>query len=188
MEVTSETLKEAVEELLHAEAEISANSDRRQWRALFRELRRREDNLDCIITRLSDGWFRMDGASSKLFVCALAYRARTKRFFVPSIAGRMSELDKKVQYNLRDQAKARLKQAVETWNDAEACRQGKAVRWHLMRKRCGVAHSVLSSTDRHYVEVELRDALGRMQPGEGEWYFVAKEYVEPNKTRNKDDK
>lgn len=187
MEVTSETLKEAVEELLHAEAEISANSNRRQWRALFRDLRRREDNLDCIITRLSDGWFRMNGASSKLFVCALAYRARTRKLFAPGVADRLTELDRKVQYNLRDQAKARLKQAVETWSDAEACRQGKTVRWHLMRKWHGAAHSVLSSADRHYVEVELRDALSRMQPGEGEWYFVAKEYVEPNKTRNKGD-
>lgn len=39
---------------------------------------------------------------------------------------------------------------------------------------------MLSSLDEHYVEVELRDALDRAQPGE--WYFVAKEYVELNKT------
>ena len=188
MEVTSETLVEAVEELLHAEAEVSANGDRRQWRTLFGNLRRREDNLDYIITRLSDGWFRMDGASSKLFVCALAYRARTRKLFAPGMMDRLSELDKKVQFNLRDQAKVRLKRAVETWSDAEARRMGKVVRWHLMKKWKGVAHSMLSSVDRHYVEVELRDALGRVQSEGGGWYFIAKEYVEPNKTEKKDDK
>lgn len=183
MEVTSETLTEAVEELLQAEADVSANGDRRQWKTLFGELRRREANLDGILSRLSDGWFRMDGASSKLFVCAIAYRARTRKLFAPGMMDRLSELDKKVQYNLRDQAKQRLKRAVETWHDAEARKTGKLVRWHLMRKWKGKSHSMLSSQDRHYVEVELRDSLARAQPGE--WYFVAKEYVELNKTEKK---
>lgn len=181
MEVTSGILAEAVEELIRVEADVKANGDRRQWKTLFGNLRRREANLDYILTRLSDGWFRMDGASGKLFVCALAYRARTRKLFVPGMMDRLSELDKKVQYNLRDQAKARLKRAVETYHDAEARKLGKAVRWHLMRKWRGKSHSVLSSPDRHYVEVELRDALGWAQPGE--WYFVVKEYVDLKQNR-----
>ncbi len=173
-------MAEAVKELLRAEADVSANEDRRQWKRLFDELRRREMNLDGIVSRLSDRWFRMDGASSKLFVCAIAYRARTKKLFAQGARESMSELDRKTQYNLRDQAKARLRKALEVWRDAEARRTGKAVRYHLMRKWRGKAHSMLSSLDEHYVEVELRDALDRAQPGE--WYFVAKEYVELNKT------
>lgn len=127
-------MAEAVKELLRAEADVSANEDRRQWKRLFDELRRREMNLDGIVSRLSDRWFRMDGASSKLFVCAIAYRARTKKLFAQGARESMSELDRKTQYNLRDQAKARLRKALEVWRDAEARRTGKAVRYHLMRK------------------------------------------------------
>lgn len=175
MEIKEELLVEAVEELLAAEREALDSEDWSQRHRLIQELMRREDNYDCIASRLMPRLLLMNGVMSKLFIQAVAYRVTRKKLFG---AGSWEKCKNKTYrrhwYARWDRAKLQLKNTLELYHDEEARKTGKVVWWHLMEKHCGKSHVMSSSMDKDYIRALHNDAIGR--PHTGTAYFMVKEY------------
>ncbi len=182
MEIREELLVEAIEELLAAETRLQDNEDKTQWRKLIDEVRRREGNFDCIVTRLSPKLTIMNGVMSKLFIQAVAYRVTGKKLFGLDAWKRCKDPDFMHHwYERRGRAKRQLKATVELYYDEMARKAGKVVWWHLMEKRCGRSHIVSSSRDKDYIRALHNDAIGRLHPGTA--YFMVKEYKDAPKRK-----
>lgn len=180
MEIREELLVEATEELLAAERALQDCEDRSRWRKLIGEVTRREENFDCIASRIAQRLPLMGGLMSKLLVQAIAYRVTRKKLY-----GRDAWVNGKDKEYMRhwyqrwERARRQLRETVELYHDEEARRTGKAVRWVLMEKHCGRTHVVSTSPDKDYIRALHSDAISRPHPGTS--YFMAKQYVELNK-------
>lgn len=175
---------EAVENLFAAEEALSEYEGAGAFARKVARVNKCNDNLDYIIHELAKVGIGKLGNLSRVFANAIVYRAVSRKLFSSRTPTPLTKERKRYWYVRKDEAKKDLAKAVNAWYDDEAVKSGKTIIYHLMLKRNGHAQSVLSSSDRTYVMIEYNDAFRKM--GQGEMYFVAKEYVDRNKNQEND--
>ncbi len=174
--IEPDLLVEAAENLLAADEALGIWEGAGSFSHKMSNVTRCQENLDYIIHELGKDGIGKLGNLSLVFTHAVVFRAVSRKLYQSRTPTPLTKERKRYWYKRKDEAKRMLTKAIKAWYDDEAVKSGKTIVYHLMLKRNGHSQSVLSSTDRTYIKIEYDDAFRKM--GQGEMYFVAKEYVD----------
>lgn len=172
----TEKLVEAVDALFAAEEEASLNVDRGRWSTVLHNINKQSRRVNNALTDMTDGWFRLDGAECKVFVCAVVYQAVADKLFGNGQYRYHTQEYKRHYYTRRKKIKAALKSAISLYRDVEAQKSGKRILWKIVLRRRGYTYEVLRSGDHAYIVAEYNDLMRNLQ--RGEMYYIVKEYVD----------